>query len=127
MVLPVDWTPENPLGISIPLGGVGYPSVDFEMGGIFPKDLLQDAEAINVGLYAWIVYGVLTVAHWSYYADRYYYYYTVNNHFNVHLAWRTWFGLSTWLRDVLKVITWGVTGCFWVLTLYPEGIFLEYF
>jgi len=126
-VLPVNWAPENPLGLHGPMKTIGYPAVNFEQGGIFDKDLLQDSESLQSGVYAWIVYGVLACVHWSYYADRYYWTYIVNKHWNLHLAWRTWFGVSTWLRDFLKVSTWGITGMVWMLSLYPEGIFLQYF
>lgn len=125
-LLGTDWLPENPLGIGMPMG-LPYPKPNFELGGIFGKDFLSQAEEIKAGLYGWIVYGALIGVHWSYFADRYYFSYTVSP-LNMNLAFRTWNGVATWVRDITKTVSWGVTGFFWVCSaVIPSGTTFEFF
>ena len=50
-----------------------------------------------------------------------------NKHHSLHLAFRTWYGTITFLRAVTKVIAWGITGFFWVLTILPMQQTLQWF
>jgi len=121
-----DWIPENPLGVKFPIGNI-YPLPDFGLfGGRDEDGTLAESETVKAGLYGWIVYGVLIFAHWSYFADRYYWEYSMSNQ-NLHLAWRTWYGLGVWLRDFTKTVTWGVAGLAWCISLIPVPITFIYF
>ena len=125
-LLPVNFLPENPLGISLP-PNFFYPEVDWDKSGSTVGDLLTSADPVQAALYAWVIYGVLIVANWSYYSDRYYYFYTMDKHGTAHLAWRTWYGVATWIRDITKCASWGITGLFWAFSLMPYGTTFSYF
>merc|ERR1711957_771850 len=52
-----------------------------------------------------VVYGVLIVTHWSYYSDRFYYEYTMSEYGRLHLTFRTWYGVATYIRDLTKAFS----------------------
>ena len=43
------------------------------------------------------------------------------------MAFKTIYGIGTWLRTVWKLSVWVVTGIFWVLTFIPLRVFKEVF
>ena len=121
------WIPENPIGIHLPFGHEMFPSVDWGMGGMDDALSIYGQEPIKLGLYAWVVYGVLIVVHWSYYSDRFYYEYTMSEYGSLHAALRTWYGIATYIRDLTKAFSWGIVGFFWVVSLIPSGLTFTWF
>jgi len=121
------WIPANPIGIDLPFGHEMFPEVDWGMGGMKDTLSLKEQEPIEVGLYAWVVYGVLIVVHWSYYSDRFYYEYTMSKYGSFHLAFRTWYGIATYFRDLTKAFSWGIVGFFWALSLIPSAFTFMWF
>jgi len=77
-----EWIPENPLGIHLPFQSSEdfarfEPKADFaQFGARIASSFLSEADEVKVGLYGWVIYGVLIMIHWSYYADHYYWNYT---------------------------------------------------
>jgi len=130
-ILP-NWIPANPIGISLPFGrgnNFGYPKIDFaeSFSSLLPAHPLNEADPIKAGVYAWVIYGVLIVAHWSYYSNRYYYEYTMSEFGWMHAAWRSWYGLATFVRDFGKCFGWGIAGVFWAFSMIPIGTTFIYF
>ena len=97
------------------------------MGGLNKGDTVHDSNLIQAALYAWIAYGTLIVSHFSFYADRFYWMYTMNKYGTFHLAFRTTYGTAIFLRNLTKCVSWGIAGFFWAIAILPEGRALEYF
>jgi len=127
MVEHANWIPENPIGIHLPFGHEMFPEVDWSLGGMKETLSLAAHEPISLGLYAWVVYGVLIVTHWSYYSDRFYYEYTMSEYGSLHLTFRTWYGVATYIRDLTKAFSWGLTGFFWAISLIPSALTFTWF
>lgn len=121
-----NWEPENPLGLSLPISGP-WPEPDFELIKRTADQKLADVDPIKAGLYAWGVYGVLVVANWAYYSDRFYSDYTLSKYGGSHLAFRTWWGMATLLRNFTKMAMWGTAGLFWVLSMIPIPFLTQLF
>lgn len=122
-----NWIPENPIGIKLPFAHALFPDVDWSMGGFKEEFSMSKHEPIKLGLYAWVVYGVLIVCHWSYYSDRFYYEYTMSEYGSMHLTFRTWYGVATYIRDLTKAFSWGAAGFFWAISLVPSGLTFMWF
>jgi len=88
---------------------------------------LTEADEVKSGLYGWIIYGLLIFVHWSYYADHYYWNYTQDKYGMLHLTWRTWYGVGTWLHDFTKTAAWGLMGLSWCFSLIPVTNSFQYF
>jgi len=97
------------------------------MSGLIPDQPLTASDPLRLGLYAWVIYGVLIVTNWSYYSNRFYYTYTMSEYRWFHAAWRTRYGFGTFIRDTLKTLGWGIVGFFWAISLIPSPITFSWF
>jgi hypothetical protein len=105
--------------VEFPLDGL-FPEVEWEEAGIEGEGTLKEIEDIGkVAAFAWSVYGTLAVAHWTYYSDRYYYFYTMGAKHWWATAGSTWYGFAWWVRNFTKAFSWLVVGLFWVLSMIP--------
>lgn len=122
MGLEGDWEPENPLGVHLPLHEGVWPDFAWELA-----ESRKSTDPIKGGLYAWAVYGVLCVVNFAFYSDRFYYVYTQSKYATAHLAFKSWWGILTYGRNISKVGLWGLLGLFWVLTFIPVHAMAELF
>lgn len=120
-----DFVPDNPLGIE--LAEFPFPGIEFDFAGIEGSEKLTEMDPIKAPLYAWCAYGALAVIHASYYSENFYWQYIVDKHASAHMAFRTWYGVATWLRDFTKMLSWSLLLIAWAASVIPYPIFLQYF
>ena len=125
-VVEADWMPENPLGIELFVLTGFFPEPDWSMGGLIEDGPLSMSDSVKVGLYGWIIYGALITAEFGYFADEFYYAYTMSDQY-MHLAFRTWYGTINWIKNATKVFGWGIAGFFWAVSLIPIAQTFQYF
>ena len=101
---------------------------DFATDVVENEHIREHNETSLAGYYGWYLYGFLVIANFSYYADLYHTKYKKSiYHSPTGVAFKTIYGLGTWLRSVWKLTVWGITGIFWVLTFIPLRVFKQIF
>lgn len=82
---------------------------------------VRDGHYRLAGYMGWYLYGLLVFSNFFYYADLHYNRYTMSNYTggSMGISFRTFWGAGTWIRNVLKIGSWGITGLFWGLTFFP--------
>merc|ERR1719272_2324195 len=63
---------------------------------------------------------MMSMTNVSYYVNKFYWDYIIRNDTNI-LAFRTWWGMSEFIRVMLNWTTWSLTLVFWAITFVPSA------
>lgn len=104
-----------------------------DMGKIFkqlqnPTNTVDDTfrALVDAGSFAWFSYGIMAMTNLIYYVDKFYWNFMIRDDQSI-LAFRTWWGMSEFVRVVGNYGFWGLTLLFWGMTFIPLGFFMDIF
>jgi hypothetical protein len=89
-------------------------------------DALNIQSLVNAASFAWFSYGMMSMTNCTYYVNKFYWEYIIRYDTGV-LAFRTWWGMSEFIRVLLNWTTWSLTLLFWAATFAPLSATHELF
>jgi len=82
----------------------------------------------GMAFFAWGVYGILFTMNFLFYSDLMYDRYTMSKYgADTGLAFRTWFGAVTWIRNMISTAVYGLGIFIWGLCFTEIGFMIDIF
>ena len=76
---------------------------------------------VDAGSFAWFSYGMMAMTNLIYYTDKFYWDFIIRDDQTI-LAFRTWWGVSEFIRVVGNFAMWSIGLLFWGMTFIPMPI-----
>ena len=73
---------------------------------------------VDAASFAWFSYGMMSMTNLIYYTNKFYWEYIIRQDTGI-IAFRTWWGMSEYIRVFANFTTWGLTLFFWTATFFP--------
>jgi hypothetical protein len=85
-----------------------------------PNNTLDDTlrALVDAGSFAWFSYGMMAMTNLIYYTDKFYWDHIIRDDTEI-LAFRTWWGVSEFIRVLGNFSIWTIGLLFWGLTFIP--------
>lgn len=89
-------------------------------------DALNISSLVDAAAFAWFSYGMMSMTNVTYYVNKFYWDYIIRDDTNI-LAFRTWWGMSEYIRVLLNWTYWSLVLVFWAVTYFPSPATAELF